>query len=326
LLQLSLLVTLEEGAMRREKTWDVVVVGDFFIDIIMSGFYTLPKLGEEGFAQTMRTEIGGGAAITSSGLARLGLKVAVLGVVGHEDGIWIVKRLMNAGVNASALEIHESEPSGHTVSVSTPEDRAFFTYYGANEQLTRLIKEKDARKLMASARHVHFACGPDPVLDAGLFRELKRHDCNVSIDVGWHEMWLTDPASYDLLRAADMFFPNEREAELMTGCSDPRDMLRTLGEKGIPRVALKLGANGAMLDWEGEIHTAPPYPVDPLDTTGAGDSFDAGFIYGWVCGEPPSDCLQIGAVCGALSTRGLGGIATFPTKNELQEALSLVRS
>ena len=70
----------------RDKTWDVVVVGDFFMDVVMSGFYMMPRLGEEAFAKTLRQEIGGGAAITSSGLARLGLKVAVLGVVGKEDG------------------------------------------------------------------------------------------------------------------------------------------------------------------------------------------------------------------------------------------------
>jgi sugar/nucleoside kinase (ribokinase family) len=312
--------------MRRDKTWDAIIVGDFFIDIVMSGFDQLPRLGEEAFANTLRTDIGGGAAITSAGLAKLGVNVAVLGVVGHEDGMWICKRLMSAGVNASALEIHPSEPSGHTVSVSTPEDRAFFTYYGANRQLAALIKEKEARALMASARHVHFACGPDPILDANLFRELRRNDCNLSIDVGWHELWLTDPLSYDLLRQVDIFFPNEREGELMTGASEPREILRKLEDKGVRRTALKLGAHGAMLDWDGQIFQCPPYPVEPLDTTGAGDSFDAGFIHGWLSGAPPEECLRIAAVCGALSTRGLGGIETFPTKEELEEALVLVRS
>ena len=193
--------------MRREKTWDVVVVGDFFIDIVMSGFERLPRLGEEGFAKTLRTEVGGGAAITSSGLARLGVNVAVLGVVGKEDGMWIVRRLVDAGVNASALEIHPSEPSGHTVSVSNPQDRAFFTYYGANEQLPSLIREEEARALMASARHVHFACGPDPDLDAGVFAELHRNGCNISIDVGWHEPWLQDPASMNCFVSLIFSFP-----------------------------------------------------------------------------------------------------------------------
>ena len=154
----------------RVKNWDVVVVGDFFMDVVMSGFGAFPRLGEEAFAQTLRQEIGGGAAITSCGLARLGMNVAVLGVVGQEDGIWLVKRLMAAGVNASALEHHPNEPSGVTVSVSTPYDRAFYTYYGANEHLQHLLRDKDAQLTMSLARHVHFACGPDPVLDVALFR------------------------------------------------------------------------------------------------------------------------------------------------------------
>ena len=314
------------GMSWREKTWDVVVVGDFFIDIVMSGFHQLPRLGEEGFAQTMRREIGGGAAITASGLARLGTRVAVLGVVGSEDGLWIVKRLLAGGVNASALEFHESEPSGVTVSVSTPHDRAFFTYYGANERLPRLMKEKDARELMSAARHVHFACGPDPVLDAGLFPELRRHGSTVSIDVGWHESWLTDERNLDMLREADIFFPNEREAELMTGETEPAAMLRVLFDRGVRHVALKLGSKGAMLNWNGQIFRCAPYPVEPVDTTGAGDSFDAGFICGRLRECPPEECLQIGAICGALSTRGLGGLAAFPTREELQEALEGVRS
>jgi ribokinase len=309
-----------------DKLWDVVVVGDFFMDTVMTGFFELPRMGEEAFAQTLRQEIGGGAAITSSGLARLGLKVAVLGVVGKDDGMWIVKKLIGAGVNASALEHHPTEPSGVTVSVSTAEDRAFFTYYGANEYLPMLLKEPEARRLMANARHVQFACAPDPVLDAALFPELHDAGCTISIDVGWHEYWLTDPRNYDMLREADLFFPNEREAALMTGHSDPEHMLETLTCKGVRNVALKLGAKGAVLSWRGELIWCPAYPVKPADTTGAGDCFDAGFIYAWLNGEPPEYCLRTACVCGALSTRGLGGIATFPLKEELEETLETVRS
>jgi sugar/nucleoside kinase (ribokinase family) len=309
-----------------DKTWDVVVVGDLFMDTVMSGFYVMPRPGEEAFAQTLRQEIGGGAAITSSGLARLGLNVAVLGVVGKEDGMWIVKRLIEAGVNASALEHHPAEPSGVTVSVSTAEDRAFFTYYGANEHLPILLKNPEARALMAQARHVQFACAPDPALDAGLFLELHEAGCTISIDVGWHEFWLTDPRNYDMLSEADLFFPNEREAALMTGRRDPEDMLDALRRKGVRNIALKLGAKGAVLSWRGESIWCSPYPVDSVDTTGAGDCFDAGFIYAWLSGESPEDCLRTACVCGALSTRGLGGIATFPLREELEEALETVRS
>src|SRR6266571_2614863 len=131
-----------------QKIWDVIVVGDLFIDEVLSEFYSLPKLGEESFARKMRREIGGGAAITSCGLARLGWRAAALGVVGREDGMWVVKRFLDAGVNTTFLEHHPDEPTGLTVSVSTREDRAFFSYYGANEHLCALLKEPNARKLM----------------------------------------------------------------------------------------------------------------------------------------------------------------------------------
>lgn len=308
----------------RKKIWDVMVVGDFFMDVVMSGFYSFPRLGEEGFAQTLKQEIGGGAAITSCGLARLGMNICVLGVVGQEDGMWLAKRLIAAGVNASALEHHPNEPSGVTVSVSTSEDRAFFTYYGANEHLPMLLRNPDALANMAQARHVHFACGPDPVLDRNLFSELRALGCQVSVDVGWHEYWLSEPRSVDLVRDSDMFFPNEREAERMTGQSDPLAMLKWLKRKGVRGVALKLGDKGAALLWNGEIFRCPPYPVKAVDTTGAGDCFDAGFIHGWLCGESPERCLNIAAICGSLSTRALGGISGFPSQEELHDALHTI--
>lgn len=308
----------------RGKIWDVVVVGDFFMDVVMTGFYRMPQLSEEVFANALRHEIGGGAAITSCGLARLGLNVAVLGVVGRDDGMWLAKRLIAAGVNASGLEHHPTEPSGVTVSVSTHEDRAFFTYYGANEQLPRLIREPAARALMTEAHHVHFACAPDPVLDSGLFEELHAHGCRVSIDVGWHESWLTDLDSLMLLREGDMFFPNEREGQLMTGETEPEEIVRVMAERGIRNIALKLGAKGALMYRDGKTLRCASYPVRAIDTTGAGDCFDAGFIYAWVMGEPAEICLRHATICGALSTRELGGLAGFPTKEELEEALAAV--
>src|SRR5258706_11667433 len=153
--------------MLAQKPWDVVVVGDFFIDEILSDFSSLPKLGEEAFARTFRREVGGGAAITACGLGRLGVNVAVLGVVGGEDGMWLIHRLTAGGVNAAALEQDPDRPTGLTVSVSTREGRAFLSYYGANERLPYLFKKPEARKLMAQARHVHFAGPPDRWLDAG---------------------------------------------------------------------------------------------------------------------------------------------------------------
>ena len=98
-------------------------------------------------------------------------------------------------------------------------------------------------------------------------------------------------------------------------------MLAWLAHRGVRNVALKLGERGAALLWDGEIFHCPPHKVKAVDTTGAGDCFDAGFICGWLHGLEPDRCLRVGAICGALSTRGLGGIASFPSKEELEREL-----
>ena len=171
-------------ATMMRKPWDVVVVGDLFIDEILSDFYTFPKLGEEAYARRFMREIGGGAAITACGLGRLGLKVAVLGVVGSEDALWLIKRLVAGKVDPEALQLDPNEPTGVTVSASTREDRAFFSYYGANKGLQNLLEEPSARKLMIEARHVHFACALDREFAAKLLPTLRLQKCRVSIGRG----------------------------------------------------------------------------------------------------------------------------------------------
>ena len=119
----------------------------------------------------------------------------------------------------------------------------------------------------------------------------------------------------------DIFFPNEREAAAITGEIEPGQMLRAFERMGLKRVALKLGAEGAGLLWDGEIAFQKPGRIEAVDTTGAGDCFDAGFTYAWLQGMDPKLCLQAGAVCGEMSARAMGGTAAFPTKEELERIL-----
>jgi sugar/nucleoside kinase (ribokinase family) len=310
--------------MKREKSLDVVIVGELFVDEIMSDFQALPKLGEEAFARNFQREVGGGAAITACGLAKLGVRVAVLGAVGREDGDWVTQRLAAHGVVVEALERHPDEPTGLTVSVSTREDRAFFSYYGANKLLPSILRRPATMRLMSNARHVHFACAPDSELDADLFKSLRRRGCRLSIDVQSHMSWLTHPENLTLLRQCHLFFPNEREAEWISAETGAHRILRVLREKGLRGVGLKLGGKGAALLWQKKEFLTDPYPAETRDTTGAGDSFNAGFIYAWLRGEAPERCLDIANICGALSTRALGGVAAFPSVQDL-EAIELER-
>ena len=139
--------------------------------------------------------------------------------------------------------------------------------------------------------------------------------------MGWHPSWLTDPRNLNTLQESDLFFPNDREAELMTGQTEPYKMLRAFREMGLRAVGLKLAGKGAALLWKKKEFVCDARSVATIDTTGAGDCFDAGFIYGWLKSNSPPACLQIANICGALSTRALGGIAAFPTIQELSGSL-----
>jgi sugar/nucleoside kinase (ribokinase family) len=299
-----------------QKFWDVITVGDVFVDIVMSGFATMPKLGEEVECERLQYEAGGGAAITACGLAKLGCRTALLAVVGNSDSDWFRHRLEDCGVDVSHLILHASEPTATTVSVSTNIDRAFFTYRGANQQLAELFAEPSFCQTMQQARHVHLASALAPDVLCKLANELHDAGTTLSLDVGWSKDWLRDAQSLRALRAVDLFMPNEREAELMTGQTEPETMLQAFAAAGLRTVALKLGADGSALLHDGKFYFAAPHYVTPLDTTGAGDCFDAGFLFAWLKGKAPAECLRMANLCGALSTRALGGIAAFLTKDE----------
>lgn len=297
----------------------VAVIGEFFIDEIFTGFNALPKLGEESFARRFQREVGGGAAITACGLAKLGIEVRVFGVVGKLDGRWLIDRLASLGVDCSGLHRCSTEPTGITVSASTRDDRAFFSYYGANAQLEQLLSQAETSTCLGTARHIHFACAPDVDRDAPLFAALRRQRRRVSIDVQSHVSWLTRPENLVLLRQCDVFFPNEKEGGWISAATGPHEILQRLKDMGIPGVALKLGGKGSALLWKDRQFLADPFPVENVDTTGAGDCFNAGFIFAWLRGDKPQRCLEVANICGALSTRRLGGIDGFPSLQELSE-------
>lgn len=302
--------------------FDVIVAGELYVDMIMSGFDFWPRPGTEAFAKEYRREIGGGASITACGLAKLGSRAAVLGVVGFDSGDWIVERLKRQGVDTSRICFDSAEPTGFTVIATAPEDRAFLTYAGANRGFPAALMDAAASRALSSARHVHL--GFAPALDAAgsLFDAIWESGCTISLDVGWHLEWLRDPRALAALRKIDLFLPNEVEAQAITGENDPARALQAFHDAGLRRVALKLGARGAALLWEGASWFVPACAAAPLDTTGAGDCFDAGFLHAMLKGEPPEICLAAGNVCGALSTEGYGGVGAFPAPGRFESELS----
>jgi ribokinase len=300
---------------------DAILAGEIFIDLILSGFDFWPQPGQEAVASFFHRDIGGGAAITACGLSRLGTRVGVFSAAGEDTGSWVVAQLSRCGVDASALIFDPVEPTAFTVAATTPEDRAFLTYPGANRCFPAALAAAAAQRRFARARHVHLACAPDLAGIGNLLRSIRRNGCTISLDVGWHEEWLRDPRSLAALAGVDMFFPNEVEALTMTGESDARGALGRFAAAGLSRVVLKLGACGAAMLWDGALSFATPLSVSPVDTTGAGDCFDAGFLHAWLAGAPPALCLQTANICGALSTEAYGGIAGFPAPERVQYEL-----
>jgi len=311
--------------MTRETSLDVLVAGDLFFDLVMSGFESWPRPGEELFAKAFHKEIGGGAAITACGLSKLGLRTGVVGVVGKDDGHWMLEQLSARGVSTRGIRVTTPEPTGFAVSVSTNMDRTFLTYRGANRELPSVLPHLASTARSAQVRHIHLAHAIDLAQAQASFEALNGDGRTLSVDVGWHPEWYGDARAIAALKTVDVFFPNEREAEVMTRETEPRRMLGAFERMGLRRVALKLGRSGAALLWDGQIFFQNAGSVDPVDTTGAGDCFDAGFLYARLAGMDPKQCLRVGAACGELSARALGGIAGFPSKEELEAILCTVK-
>jgi sugar/nucleoside kinase (ribokinase family) len=298
--------------------------GEINVDIVLQGYTDFPVPGKEVLVQDFAMVLGSATAIMAMGLARLGTPVAFVGRVG--DDVWgryCLEDMAGRGIDLSRVIRGDGLKTGVTVSITHPADRALVTYLGAISALTGADVPDAA---MSGLDHLHvssffFQEGLRPGLP-DLFARARRAGLTTSLDTGFDPSGGWDGGLPATLKETDLFFPNEVELQALTGCEDPADGLRAL-ESGRTRVVAKLGKDGAMtLDGDRVLHV-PAYPVETVDTTGAGDSFNAGFLHRWLQGAPLVECLRLGAACGALSTLGLGGTAAQPT---LTEAEALVHS
>jgi sugar/nucleoside kinase (ribokinase family) len=299
------------------RRWDVALFGDSFVDHVLSGFPRWPQPGEEAFAQNYRREGGGGAVNTACGLARLGRKSALFSIAGRDDGDWLIHRIQDFGVDTSQM-LRGDLPTGLTVSVSAPSERAFFTYRGVNAALDTLLSDPSVWERLAQSRHVHFAFAPQREPAITVFEKLRSAGCAVTLDTGWHEDWLRDRSNLEVIRRTSVFFPNEREAQAIAGTRGPSQMLDFFAQHGAGCVVIKLGRMGAVMVQAGIRYECSGFDVDVVDTTGAGDAFNSGFIHALLDNQPPQRCLEIACLCGALSTRAAGALRALPTLEELE--------
>jgi ribokinase len=303
----------------------VLVVGDANPDLVLRGD-VVPRFGQaEQLLDDAALLIGGSAAITAHGFARLGRPVSLLAAVGS-DGMAapMLAELAAAGVRLGVLE-RAREATGLTVVLSRAADRAILTRPGAIPTLTG-VEVRQAAAAIEDLRHVHVASlFLQPSLAAELpavLADLRFRGVTVSLDTNddpgraWHGV-------AELLPYVDVLLPNESEATALacavTGRAPdgPAAAALALAGHGV-LVVVKQGPAGALAATEdGAVRTVSAVPCDPVDTTGAGDTFDAAFLDSWLAGRPLGECLRRAVVAGAAAVGAVGGTAGQPSAREL---------
>ncbi len=302
----------------------VLVAGELNPDLIMSGCGIPPAPGKEVLVKDLELRLGSSSAICAAGLARLGDSVTFAGITGSDFyGEFCIDALRRSGVDVSQVLRRNDIKTGLTVSITSGADRALVTYPGA---IAALAAEDLPDDLFAGRDHFHVSAWfLQDALRPGLkerFAAARRAGLTTSLDCGYDpsEEWSAD--LIDTLDEVDVFLPNESEILNITGCRTVKEGIRKL-DNGRLLVVVKLGGEGCVSSHEGKSIHVPAFSVDVVDTTGAGDSFNAGFLHAWMREEPVRDCLRFAVACGGLSTRGLGGTATQPDEDEVRRFLLL---
>jgi sugar/nucleoside kinase (ribokinase family) len=297
---------------------DLLVLGDANPDLVLHGGDVVPAFGQaEHLVDDARLSIGGSGAILACGAAKLGLRVAIAAVVGDDlFGRFVIDGLAAHGVDVAAVHVDPETPTGVTVVLSGPDDRAILTMPGT---IAGLSAQRIEPALLERARHVHVS---SYFLQAALigslsdvFLGVRGRGGTTSVDPNWDPSARWNGGLLDVLAVTDVFLPNAMEATRIAHTSDLDAAGRALAERaGV--VAVKNGDRGAIACSGGVTHRVDPVRVTPMDSTGAGDSFDAGFLAAWLDGAPLERALALANTCGALSTRAMGGTTAQATMDE----------
>jgi sugar/nucleoside kinase (ribokinase family) len=302
---------------------DLMVLGDANPDLICTGDVVPAFGGTEQLLDRAVVTLGGSGAITAAGVARLGRSVAVAAVVGDDlFGQDVRRRLEERGVDVRGLVVDAGIATGLTVVLARGGDRASLTLPGA---IAALSPERIDADHLRSARHVHVSqYFMQDALRPGLravLEGVRSQGGTTSVDPNGDPTGSWNGGLRDLLPLVDVVLPNAAEARAIAGVDDPGDAAGALAAHGTTAV-VKDGARGALAASPSGILRAPGFAIDAVDATGAGDSFDAGFLAAFLEGRDLAECLRWGNACGALSTRAFGGTDAQPTRDEVERLLA----
>ena len=289
---------------------ELLALGDCNPDLVLMGGDLMPAFGQrEQLADRAVLTIGGSAAIMACGAARLGVETALVAAVGTDPlGDYVVGAVRDRGVDVSGVCRTDAD-TGITVVLSRGDDRAILTASGA---ITALTAADVDRELLTGVRHLHVASyflldGLRPGLPA-LVAAAREAGATVSLDPQDDPSGQWQEGLPELIPHVDLLFVNERESA-------------ALDTSACPLVVVKRGREGAAARTPAGEARHPGVAVEAVDATGAGDSFDAGFLAAWLGGVEIGEALALACACGALSTRAPGGVDAQPTRDEAEAAL-----
>ncbi|MEW2923132.1 carbohydrate kinase family protein [Muricauda sp. ANG21] len=307
-----------------DKKYDVIVVGELNVDLILNQINGFPEIGKEILADKMTLALGSSSAICASNLSSLGRKVAFIGKLGDDIfGHYTIGQLEDKGVDTSMIIVDSDLETGATIALSYDEDRAMVTHQGAMSHLN--INDIDFQKL-SLAKHLHFSSyffqpGFKDTLHT-LFKKAKEIGMTTSFDVQWdpYEKWDLDLGK--VLPHVDIFIPNEVELKKLTGSSDIDSAIDHVKNHS-NYVVVKCGNKGSVLFYAGKRILSKPFLNESVvDAIGAGDSFNAGYISKFIEGRAPEECQIFGNLIGAISTTKSGGTEAFKNMDEAMRTAS----
>lgn len=297
----------------QKKRFDVLVVGELNIDLILDGLQQLPEVGKEILAEKMLYTMGSSSAIFASNLSTLGASVNFVGCIGKDDfGEKILHELNSKNVNTLDIICSDTAATGITVAFNFHQSRGMVTYAGAMNELN----EADITDAMLqNAKHLHVSSVfIQPALKPGLtklFKRAKQFGLTTSLDPQWdsYEQWECDWDN--LLPLIDVFLPNIEELKNITQQSTIESAVNSI-KNHTNIIAVKNSIEGVTAFYKNEIVQQPAFINHHFaDAIGAGDSFDAGFIKQFISDRSLKECAAFGAICGAINTTAHGGTTAF---------------
>ncbi len=294
------------------KTFDITIAGELNLDLILYGLPAEMQTERELLASDFRATLGSSSGIVAHNAANLGARVAFTTLIGTDDfGRLAIDRLRAAGVDTSHTSRHDTVATGVTILLPHGDQRHILTFPGTIAELT--IAELDF-DFLAQARHFHLSSlYLQRGLHAGLpdlLRRLKQAGLTISLDTNDDPENRWGAPLQEILPYIDVFMPNEDEICRMTNCDNLDEAIQSLPAR-IPTIVVKRGRHGARVYEKGCAIDVAPLTVIPVDTIGAGDSFDAGFLRAYLLSKDRVTCARAGNITGALSTQAPGGTEAF---------------